>query len=363
MQVFGGASLCTMKLHLAADHLPDQVRVGGPAYLALEFWIERLVQEYKRFIKYRSTAFPEHLFIGDQNLLRACSFIRILGAGGGVKTLDELVAEIKALWRRDRPGTEAGDRKLPSPETLLGAARDPTDSDVAKILPPFPRAVNHQLKGLPSLLHSTPGLEAEDRWPAFPDLHPVPRRSAIYKELGLAAGATRPGVEGTQVVLRKHLRGRVRSGHDVGSAQNRRQRGGGDRWALVFYEETRGGSHVKVPYLASVQFYAEAYLVTANGRGCPDRLSANGDADPSSPLALAVVDLYTCEAVTGPALRPGNAALEIPADLYACRRPRPGSASHWKEWVVLVDQLVCQLQPGGEHAGRSLFATVYKGVK
>ena len=58
LQVYGGLALATFKLYLAAFHLPNQVRACGASFFMLEYWVERLVQLYKRMVKYMSTAFP-----------------------------------------------------------------------------------------------------------------------------------------------------------------------------------------------------------------------------------------------------------------------------------------------------------------
>jgi len=79
LQVLGGSALCTFKLHLAAIHLPDQVRACGASFFSLEYWVERMVQVYKRMIKYRATAYPELIFINAYLLQRAC--LQILRCG------------------------------------------------------------------------------------------------------------------------------------------------------------------------------------------------------------------------------------------------------------------------------------------
>ena len=76
MQAFGGASLASFKLHVAACHLPDQVLSSGAAANNMEFWVERMVQLMKRNVKYRSTAYPELLFVNGWMLTQAVKRMR-----------------------------------------------------------------------------------------------------------------------------------------------------------------------------------------------------------------------------------------------------------------------------------------------
>jgi hypothetical protein len=69
VQVWGGTKLATLKLHLASCHLPDEARLCGATSLSLEFWIERMVQQYKAYVKGRSTWCPALVF-WDEYLLR-----------------------------------------------------------------------------------------------------------------------------------------------------------------------------------------------------------------------------------------------------------------------------------------------------
>jgi hypothetical protein len=51
--------LMTHNLHTCMLHLPEQVRLCGAAAFASEWWLERLMQVFKRVTKYRCTRFTE----------------------------------------------------------------------------------------------------------------------------------------------------------------------------------------------------------------------------------------------------------------------------------------------------------------
>jgi hypothetical protein len=51
--------LLTNNLHTCMLHVPEQVRLCGAAAFSAEWWIERLMQVFKRVTKYRCTRYPE----------------------------------------------------------------------------------------------------------------------------------------------------------------------------------------------------------------------------------------------------------------------------------------------------------------
>jgi hypothetical protein len=51
--------LMTNNLHTCMLHVPEQVRLCGAAAFSAEWWLERLMQVFKRVTKYRCTRFPE----------------------------------------------------------------------------------------------------------------------------------------------------------------------------------------------------------------------------------------------------------------------------------------------------------------
>jgi hypothetical protein len=51
--------LMTFNLHTCMLHVPEQVKLCGPLAFAAEWWLERLMQVFKRVTKYRCTRHPE----------------------------------------------------------------------------------------------------------------------------------------------------------------------------------------------------------------------------------------------------------------------------------------------------------------
>lgn len=56
-EAFGHAkkALVTHQLHVVVVHFAEQALLWGPLAFALEMWVERLMQEFKRITKYRTT--------------------------------------------------------------------------------------------------------------------------------------------------------------------------------------------------------------------------------------------------------------------------------------------------------------------
>ena len=187
--------------------------------------MERLVQLYKQFIRFRSTGKPELLFINEELLSRACR--RLLLERGGDRLRSILVAVQDAKDRRRRRPA-AGPRRIGATtaddETCAefsGASRHLTAQERNSLFPSFTGTGG--LTGLPYLLESTPELEQKARWPTFPHIPDgADRRSAICKELGLAVAGT---VEhpGTSVKTQKFMRAVLPSGDSACSVQYRGQ--------------------------------------------------------------------------------------------------------------------------------------------
>ena len=201
--------------------------------------MERLVQLYKQFIRFRSTGKPELLFINEELLSRACR--RLLLERGGDRLRSILVAVQDAKDRRRRRPA-AGPRRIGATtaddETCAefsGASRHLTAQERNSLLPSFTGTGG--LTGLPYLLESTPELEQKARWPTFPHIPDgADRRSAICKELGLAVAGT---VEhpGTSVKTQKFMRAVLPSGDSACSVQYRGQHRRDDSWCLINYLE------------------------------------------------------------------------------------------------------------------------------
>ena len=353
LQIFDGAKLCTQKLHIAACHLPDQVRACGAAYLFLEYWVERLVQLVKRLIKYRSTGCPELLFVNGHLLLRACRQMLLAKGGSALREMEDAVQQARQERRKQRRQRRALPADVQSGcGGFEGAARPLEATELDAVLAPYDG--NGPVTGLALVLETSPELEEEDRWPTHPsEVDPTVRRDAIVTELGLpCAGVIRD--DSVSVHVCKFMRATLRDGVSVSCHQNRSQFQKDDRWCLMHYLEGPDGSEVSVPYVVYIHYFVQAVIRTENGLDCPPRIAetAGDRPDPvdiaSSPLALAMVDLYACTVVQhAPGLRPPSPYrppeyVYVP-DLRPCHSPLAGS--HAGRLLVLLDQIDGQLVP------------------
>lgn len=350
MQVFKGTRLCTIKLHVAGTHLPDQVRACGASSLFLEYWVERLVQLLKRLIKYRSTSCPEMLFVNGFLLVRACRQMLLQKGGDALMEMEAAVAHAKKLRQQRRRRRRALPADVPSGCGFEGAASELEPAEWAAVLPSY--AGEGPVPGLPAVLENAPDLEQDSRWPTHPDEPDLDkRRAAIVRELGLSCEGEDP-CEGLAVHLCKFKRATLESGDRVSCLQNHSQPRKDDTWCLVHYlEPGRAGRLKSVPYVGRFQFFVQAVIRTENGLHCPARLAvANADADlpdfASDPLPLAVVSLYRCSLPRTPGLRqsgPTRAPEFIRVEDIGTGSSE--GASHAGTWLVLLWNIDCQLIP------------------
>jgi hypothetical protein len=63
--------LMTLNLHTCLVHVPEQARQCGPTAFAAEWWLERLMQVFKRVTKYRCTRYPETTAVQHWLLVQA----------------------------------------------------------------------------------------------------------------------------------------------------------------------------------------------------------------------------------------------------------------------------------------------------
>jgi hypothetical protein len=63
--------LMTLNLHTCLVHVPEQARRCGPTAFAGEWWLERLMQVFKRVTKYRCTRYPETTAVQHWLLVQA----------------------------------------------------------------------------------------------------------------------------------------------------------------------------------------------------------------------------------------------------------------------------------------------------
>jgi hypothetical protein len=81
--------LATFNLHTCMLHAPQQVRLCGAAAFATEWWLECLMQVFKRVNKYRSTRYPEASAVQHWLTVAALTEMR-LQHPGVTKVLDKI---------------------------------------------------------------------------------------------------------------------------------------------------------------------------------------------------------------------------------------------------------------------------------
>ena len=74
---FGTHSLMTFQLHTCMAHVAEQAaQCGAPAF-AGEWWVERLMQVFKRIVKYRSTRHPETVAVNHWLATQSLDSVRL----------------------------------------------------------------------------------------------------------------------------------------------------------------------------------------------------------------------------------------------------------------------------------------------
>ena len=386
----------TFKLHLAACHLPDQVRCGGAAYFSLEFWVERMVQDYKGYIRGRGTGKPELLYVKDEVMSRACRRMRRERQGWRLQLIQEAVRDARARRRPRGPGIllprVMGE---PCPE-FSGAPRPLTEAQRELLLPDY--SGEGDLGGLGYILQETPELEEEAGWPTFPEVAPPDaRRAAIAEAIGVGVAGNPPKRE-IVVHARKFTRAVLPCGDSACSAEYKGQIIKDDTWAMVRYLERDAEGDVTARwYVAHIRFLAQAVLARVDdapaseggvGRGQEERrggvgagpareeaelisgdgrqsevvdeMSDSGQADDmaqglrvAKPLAVAVVDLFRVTPVAAPGVsEPAADGMSPPPFVFVSnlvpsltRRGRP-KRPFAGTYAVLVSQIDVQLLPG-----------------
>lgn len=339
LQVFGGHVLCTFKLHLAAVHLPDQVRSSGASFFCLEYWVERMVQVYKRMIKYRSTAFPELLFINSYLLRRAC--LQILRTAAGAQLVCMAIAVKAARERRKQRRRRAVARQADA--MFLGAPKPVADAERLQVMPAVSPSRPSGLTGLPYLLFSDRSLGGKG-WPTY-DALPAEagrtRMGMILRALGIGAN-NRPGEEGVIIDMQKYVRAELPVGDTVSCVQCTSQSRKDNSWCYIVYQQENGPD---LSYVGQLQFFVMATLETSDGFNI-----AKGCNRQAEPLRLAVVNLYACEFVGTPGCRDPDSDLGRPPEFIRVTRSVPpgGGPSQLPfqgQWVVELDTLSTQLVP------------------
>lgn len=365
MQVFKGTRLCTFKLHVAACHLPDQVRSCGASAFFLEYWIERLVQLLKRLIKYRSTGAPELLFINGYLLVRACRQMLLQKGGAALLEMEEAISAAKLARRKRHRKRASLPADVAGVNGFEGAATELEQEELKAVLPPYSGV--GPVTGLACVLETMPELEDTDRWPTHPhEPDGDTRRAAIVRELGLQCGGEEAWDEVT-VCMCKYKRAITPTGDRVSCTQYKRQARKDDAWCLMHYlEPGPGGVVVRVPYVVHIDFFLQAVMRTANGLDCPARVAVLGGnqdlpSTAATPLGMAVADLYACILPDTPGLRPLSPTR--PPEYICVPDMRSGvgaGRSYEGSWLILLDQIDCQLVPVKQVGKSRYFMTQHK---
>jgi hypothetical protein len=90
---FGTSELMTFQLHTVMAHAAEQARACGPTAHAGEWWLEHLMQMFKRVTKYRSTCHPE--CTGFNHLITLNALMRNAAAHPGIRRLYEAATATK----------------------------------------------------------------------------------------------------------------------------------------------------------------------------------------------------------------------------------------------------------------------------
>lgn len=288
--------LATFKLHLAALHLPDQVRASGAAFFCLEMWVERMVQYFKRMIKYRTTAHPGLLFVHDHLLRRACERARIsaLAEGVALRGLDDAVSAAK-VQRRKRCDFDDSAVQGTTAE-LLGAPRNVTDAERDFLLPAVSPDAGDEPSGLVRLLLEDATYE-NAHWPVeshLPGGHS--RHLAVRRAIGLEAGGTPAGHSGALVRLTKFVRATLTSGDSVSCSQCVSQSRKDNSWGYVEYTLEDGTMQ---RCICRFEHFAHAEYQTMDGANV-----AEGFREAPRPLQLGGGHLFHSEPLASPGSRP-----------------------------------------------------------
>ena len=352
-QTFAGEVICTFKLHIAAWHLPDQVRCCGPSFFCLEFWIERMVQLLKRLIKYRSTKSPEKVYVNDELLRRTC--MRLLHCSetseAAMLSLQEAVATAKRRrCKRSQGRAPAGDFEAAGgdDDRVFGAGK-PLDAEETNEVMPLGYAGVGELTGLPYLLYHQADLQ-DDGWPTHPVLGAgYGRKEAIMRGLGLPVdGTVVADRQVCEVRLRKFLRGRALVGDVLTCAQHTGQGKKDNRWCLLKYHVVDEGAdrgHDRY-YVGDLQYIVRARLSTADGTGICSTCTVQ-----ARDLYLGVTDVYDCSTPYTPGCREADEVLNRAPEFFRVDGVHHRSPAYTGRYVVDIDAMAGQLVPVKRTAG------------
>ena len=256
-----------------------------------------MVQLVKRMVKYRSSAYPELLFVHDWLLTLACRRAKLTPEGSLCDSLEESL--YKARKRRQRVYDSGGERDA----VLLGAPKPITNEEEAAVLwsPGAVACANPaSMRGLPYLLGQDRTM-ADDGWPVFADTPEEQRAGCILHALGVE-GPLGAGKDGVAVTLQKFVRADLPVRDTLSCTQCLTQTRKNNEWAIVNYKLEGEDQVVKDQlYICHFLFFVRAELC---GVGI-------ADAPAAAPLKLGVARVYECEGVSGAGVRPADPAINM----------------------------------------------------
>lgn len=245
---------------MAAIHLPDQALSHGATATNMEFWIERLVQLMKRTVKYRSTSFPELLFVNTWRLTQALLRMR-QKFPMQCKTFDEWVPlysnrVLSAPRYDDAPRPANGAQ-------FIGAGKEPTQSQyVAGLI-----LLNNVINNAPDEWYTEAGWDKADKGARF-------LGTGFYAKMLIFAKAITPSNDLITSVLC--------------NSQFRKD----NTWAFVRF--TLAGGEVQLCIARMLYFVLAIYE--------KDTSLFKDDGIKPETLRMVVADLWECEVVLGKAL-------------------------------------------------------------
>lgn len=306
MQAFGASALCTFKLHQFVVHLVDQAKGQGATAHTMEMWVERMVGLMKTMVKFRSSECPELLFVNDW-LLRVAMACMRQQFPDVCKTFDELVPAYRSTPRNERTHDGARDKfKL----QLLGASSqlNPEDATLVRV------ALEEKLK--------------DDAW---------------YRDVDHGAGWSVDEVEPRRLAesatLTRYPRAMLASDDCMSCRTAATQRKKDNGWALVMYQEGRAdGGEEEVWYVARMKYFVLA-----------DCTVARADGKRSSPLKLAICDLYKAQVVASPGSSTDfDHIMGLAPDLIMCQMDGTGQwapRANYQDCLVNLAELCQQVVP------------------
>ena len=310
--------------------------------------MERMVQYYKRMIKYRSTAYPELMFLNDYLLVRTCMRIFQAVVGAALLSLSEAVAAARDK-RRKRP-TQARTQD----DIMLGAPKKLTEAETLEVLPTERGADG--ATGLPYLLAAEGDLSTQG-WPTCAHIRStLAREWMVMRRLGMDVNG-RAGDAGVYIELMKYARAHLPVGDTVSCVQCTTQRRKDNSFIFIEYLQEDGSP---IRYVGHFQYFVMAEFKTANGFNIAEGMDV-----PAEPLRLGVVNLFKCDTVRTPGVRPPDPELGRPPEFLTVRSLIPTgqnreTSAYEGLWVVDLQTVNTQLVPTRPVNGRRYFMTANK---